>query len=139
MPFPFGVDDNASTCSKGSLAKEHTCFSSVIYELVSLSMAFLARFLVGAYTTSSFMEVQKRPLRKWVRHVSLIPGWLLCPNLQARVCKERHGRGSAPMVSHFGVAEFTTHFRTYLSGDCHFSGWIESDVYWGYGVQGFDA
>ena len=27
---------------------------------------------------------------------------------------------------HFGVGEFTTHFRTY------FSGWIESDVHWGY-------
>ena len=26
---------------------------------------------------------------------------------------------------HFGVGEFTTHFRTY------FSGWIESDVLWG--------
>ena len=28
------------------------------------------------------------------------------------------------MGSHFGVGEFTTHFRTY------FSGWIESDVHW---------
>ena len=27
---------------------------------------------------------------------------------------------------HSGVGEFTTHFRTY------FSGWIESDVHWGY-------
>ena len=35
------------------------------------------------------------------------------------------------MGSHFGVGEFTTHFRTY------FSGWIESDVHWGYGFFGF--
>ena len=28
--------------------------------------------------------------------------------------------------SHFGVGEFTTHFRTYFSGD-----W---DVHWGYGM-----
>ena len=35
------------------------------------------------------------------------------------------GRGSTPMGSHFGVGEFTTHFRTYFSGD-----W---DVHWGYG------
>ena len=28
--------------------------------------------------------------------------------------------------SHFGVGEFTTQFRT------NFSGWIESDVQWGY-------
>ena len=27
------------------------------------------------------------------------------------------GRGSTPMGSHFGVGEFTTHFRTYFSGD----------------------
>ena len=27
------------------------------------------------------------------------------------------------------VGEFTTHFRTY------FSGWIESDVYWGYDLD----
>ena len=30
------------------------------------------------------------------------------------------------------VGEFTTHFRTY------FSGWIESDVHWGYGILDFD-
>ena len=36
------------------------------------------------------------------------------------------GCGSKPMVYHFGVGEFTTHLRTY------FSGWIESDVQWGY-------
>ena len=35
------------------------------------------------------------------------------------------GRGSTPMGSHFGVGEFTTHFRTYLGGD--------GDVHWGYG------
>ena len=33
------------------------------------------------------------------------------------------GCGSKPMGSHFGVGEFTTHFRTYLSGD-----W---DLHWG--------
>ena len=31
------------------------------------------------------------------------------------------------MGSHFGVGEFTTHFRTYFSGD-----W---DVHWGYGFE----
>ena len=48
-----------------------------------------------------------------------------------------YGHGSKLMVmylslqglwllgSHFGVSEFTTHFRTYFSGD-----W---DVHWGYG------
>ena len=35
------------------------------------------------------------------------------------------GCGSKPMVPHFGVGEFT-HFRTYLSG------WVKSDVPWGY-------
>ena len=39
---------------------------------------------------------------------------------------------SKPMVSHFGVGEFTTHFRTY------FWGWIESDVCWGLTDLGFD-
>ena len=29
------------------------------------------------------------------------------------------------------VGEFTTQFKTY------FSGWIESDVHWGYGLFGF--
>ena len=33
---------------------------------------------------------------------------------------------SKPMGSHFGVGEFTTHFRTYFSGD-----W---DVHWGYAL-----
>ena len=33
---------------------------------------------------------------------------------------------SKPMGSHFGVGEFTTHFRTYFSGD-----W---DARWGYGI-----
>ena len=33
---------------------------------------------------------------------------------------------SKPMGYHFGVGEFTTHFRTYFSGD-----W---DVHWGYGL-----
>ena len=33
---------------------------------------------------------------------------------------------SKPMVSHFGVGVFTTHFRPYFSGD-----W---DVHWGYGL-----
>ena len=33
---------------------------------------------------------------------------------------------------HFGVDEFTTHFRTYLSG------WIESDVHWGLTDLDFD-
>ena len=32
------------------------------------------------------------------------------------------GCGSKPMVSHFGVGEFTTHVRTYFSG--------EWDVHW---------
>ena len=36
------------------------------------------------------------------------------------------GCGSKPMGSHFGVGEFTTHFRTYFSGD-----W---DVHRDYGV-----
>ena len=39
----------------------------------------------------------------------------------AEVLKSRlltYGRGSKPMGSHFGLGEFTTHFRTY------FSGWI---------------
>ena len=40
-----------------------------------------------------------------------------------------HGCGSKPMGSHFGVGEFTTHFRTYFRGD-----W---DVHWGYGSQMF--
>ena len=35
------------------------------------------------------------------------------------------GCGSTPMGSHFGVGEFTTHFRTY------FGDW---DVHWGYGI-----
>ena len=35
-------------------------------------------------------------------------------------------RLSKPMGSHFGVGEFTTHFRTYFTGD-----W---DVHWGYGI-----
>ena len=35
-------------------------------------------------------------------------------------------RLSKPMGSHFGVGGFTTHFRTYFSGDC--------DVHWGYGL-----
>ena len=35
-----------------------------------------------------------------------------------------YGCGSTPMGSHFGVGEFTTHFRTDFSGD-----W---DVHWGY-------
>ena len=34
--------------------------------------------------------------------------------------------GQNLMASHFGVGEFTTHFRTYFSGD-----W---DVHWGYGI-----
>ena len=29
----------------------------------------------------------------------------------------QHGRGSKPIGSHFGVGEFTTHFRTHFSGD----------------------
>ena len=33
---------------------------------------------------------------------------------------------------HFGVGEFTTHFRT------DFSGWIESDVHWGLTDLDFD-
>ena len=38
--------------------------------------------------------------------------------------------GSKPMGSHFGVGEFTTHFRTCFSGD-----W---DVHWGYDL-GFEC
>ena len=38
----------------------------------------------------------------------------------------KYGCGSKLMGSHVGVDEFTTHFRTYFSGD-----W---DVHWGYGV-----
>ena len=38
----------------------------------------------------------------------------------------KSGCGPKPMGSHFGVGDFTTHFRTY------FSGWFESDVDWGY-------
>ena len=37
-----------------------------------------------------------------------------------------YGCGFRPMGSHFGVGEFTTHFRTYASWD-----W---DVDWGYGL-----
>ena len=40
------------------------------------------------------------------------------------------GCGSKPMGSHFGVGEFTTHFRTYFSGD-----W---DVHWKYDLD-FDS
>ena len=38
-----------------------------------------------------------------------------------------NGCGSKPMGSHFGVGEFTTHLRTYFSGD-----W---DVHWGYDLD----
>ena len=38
----------------------------------------------------------------------------------------QYGCGSKPMASHLGVGEFTTHFRTYFSGD-----W---DVHWGYEI-----
>ena len=38
-----------------------------------------------------------------------------------------YGHGSKPMGSHFGIGEFTTHFRTDFSGD-----W---DVHWGYGLD----
>ena len=41
--------------------------------------------------------------------------------------KRAAGQGSKPMVSHFGVGEFTTHFRTYFSWD-----W---DVHWGYDLD----
>ena len=41
-------------------------------------------------------------------------------------CNLAHGCGSKPMVPFWLVGEFTTHFRTYFSGD-----W---DVHWGYGV-----
>ena len=41
-----------------------------------------------------------------------------------------YGYGSKPMGSHFGVGEFTTHFRTYFSG-----GW---DVHWGLPDLDFD-
>ena len=37
-----------------------------------------------------------------------------------------YGCGSTPIASHFGVGEFTTHFRTNFSR-------IESDVRWKYG------
>ena len=37
-----------------------------------------------------------------------------------------YGCGSKPMGSHFGVGEFTPHFRAYFCGD-----W---DVHWGYGI-----
>ena len=39
-----------------------------------------------------------------------------------------YGRGCQHQWDTILVGEFTTHFRTY------FSGWIESDVHWGYGV-----
>ena len=38
--------------------------------------------------------------------------------------KSLNGCGSRSMGSHFGVGEFTTHFRTYFGGD-----W---DVHWGF-------
>ena len=39
------------------------------------------------------------------------------------------GFGCAVLGSHFGVFGAPTHFRTY------FSGWIESDVHWGYDLD----
>ena len=41
-------------------------------------------------------------------------------------CRARYDGGSTPMGSHFGVGEFTNHYKTYFSGD-----W---DVHWGCGV-----
>ena len=48
------------------------------------------------------------------------------PTRQESRIPSPYGGGSKPMGSHFGVGEFTTHFRTYFSGD-----W---DVHWGYGL-----
>ena len=58
--------------------------------------------------------------------ISLRKGWRLTPSRLGgppsysppSPAPEEFGRGSTPIGSHFGVGEFTTHFRTY------FSGWI---------------
>ena len=55
------------------------------------------------------------------------------PDVELSSCRWLAGQranqaGQCPWY-HFGVGEFTTHFRTY------FSGWIESDVHWGYDLD----
>ena len=64
-------------------------------------------------------------LTKWkgVPTITLGP-WTCFPQQAGKT----HGCGSKPMVPFWLLGEFTTQFRTY------FTGWIESDVHWGYGL-----
>ena len=56
-------------------------------------------------------------------------GSLSCPFTGFQQERHRQMAVGQNQRYHYGVGEFTTHFRTY------FSGWIQSDVHWGHDLD----